>query len=194
MTARYEIPKYSETIYDTLLQTQASQHGAMLRESDYVTIRAISYPHWEKVCAVPIWIIDPKLTKIREEYPSDLPKLKAQNLLHLCNEDLAEHSHGFELHSAQGRRSPSGIYLPYIPGSYHKKCYNQHGSYQTVAHIYSAGLPLWAGCRVALFYSFPNGYIQFYCHNLPLFAAYGSTCLKFVQNGFHNGLMNISEA
>jgi hypothetical protein len=86
--------------------------------------------------------------------------------------------------------SPSGIYLPYIPGSYHKKCYNQHGSYQTVAHIYSAGLPLWAGCWVALFYGFPNGYIQFYCHNLPFFTAYGSTCLKFVQNGFHNGLMD----
>jgi len=76
----------------------------MLRESDYVTTRAISYPYWEKVHGVPIWIIDLKLMKIREEYPSDLPKLKAQNLLHLCDEDLAEHSHGFELHSAQGRR------------------------------------------------------------------------------------------
>lgn len=104
MTAPYEIQKYSETTYDTLLRTQASQHGAMLRESDYVTTRAISYPHWEKAREVPIWIIDPKLTKIREEYPSDLPKLEAQNLLHLCDEDLAEHSHGFELHSAQGRR------------------------------------------------------------------------------------------
>jgi len=60
----------------------------MLRKSDYVTIRAISYPHWAKVRAVSIWIINPKLTKIREEYPSDLPKLEAQNLLHLCDEDL----------------------------------------------------------------------------------------------------------
>src|ERR1700679_3118838 len=104
MTSNYEIPRYSETNYNTLLQTQALQHGAMLRKSDYVMTRAISYPHWERERAVPIWIINPKLTKIREEYPSDLPKLEAQHLLHLCDEDLADHSYGFELHSAQGRR------------------------------------------------------------------------------------------
>ena len=75
----------------------------MLCEADYALIRAISYPHWEKEQAVPIWIIDHKLTKIREEYPSELPKLKAHKLLHLRNEDLAEHSNGFELHSACGR-------------------------------------------------------------------------------------------
>ena len=90
--------------YDTLLQTQAPRHGAMLRKSDYIMTRAISYPHWEKERAVPIWIINPKLTKIREEYPSDLHKFEAQNLLHLCDEDLADHSYGFELHSARGRR------------------------------------------------------------------------------------------
>jgi hypothetical protein len=76
----------------------------MLHEANSVTTRAISYPHWEKKCAFPIWIINSKLTKIREEYPSDLPKLKTQNLLHLYNEDLAEHSYRFELHSADGRR------------------------------------------------------------------------------------------
>jgi len=99
MTTHYELQKYLETTYDTLLRTQALKHGAMLRESDYITTRAISYPHWERERAVPIWIIDPKLMKIRKEYPSDLPKLEAHNLLHLCNEELADHSYGFELHS-----------------------------------------------------------------------------------------------
>jgi hypothetical protein len=42
--------------------------------------------------------------KIREEYPSDLPKLQSGALIHLCDEDLVEHSYGFELHSAHGRR------------------------------------------------------------------------------------------
>jgi hypothetical protein len=42
--------------------------------------------------------------KIRKEYPSELPKLEAQNLLHFYDEDLAEHSNGFELHSACGRQ------------------------------------------------------------------------------------------
>ena len=91
ITLDSDITKYLETNYNILLHTQARQHGA------------ISYPHWEKEWAVPIWIINLKLTKIREEYPSELPKLEAQNLLHLCNEDLAEHSNGFELHSACGR-------------------------------------------------------------------------------------------
>jgi hypothetical protein len=104
MTTYYKIPKYSETNYDTLLRTQALQHGATLREYDYITTRAISHPHWERERAVPIWIINPKLMKIREEYPSDLPKLEAHNLLHLCDEELADHSYGFELHSARGRR------------------------------------------------------------------------------------------
>ena len=103
ITPDSDITRYLETNYNILLHTQAQRQGAMLREADYVTIRAISYPHWEKERAVPIWIIDPKLVKIREEYPSELPKLKSQNLLHLCNEDLAEHSNGFELHSARGR-------------------------------------------------------------------------------------------
>jgi hypothetical protein len=104
ITPDSDITRYQETNYDILLRTQARQHGAMLREADYVLTRAISYPHWEKERAVPIWIIDPKLTKIREEYPSELPKLEVHNLLHLCDEDLAEHSKGFELHSARGRR------------------------------------------------------------------------------------------
>jgi hypothetical protein len=103
ITPNSNITRYQETNYDILLRTQARQHGAMLREADYVLTRAISYPHWEKERAVPIWIIDPKLMKIREEYPSELPKLKAHNLLHLCDEYLAEHSKGFELHSARGR-------------------------------------------------------------------------------------------
>ena len=104
ITTEYDIPQYIETTYDTLLRTQAHRHGAMLRETDYVTTRAVSYPHWEKDRAVPIWIINPKLAKIKEEYPSDLPKLRSGALIHLCDEDLAEHSYGFELHSARGRR------------------------------------------------------------------------------------------
>ncbi|KIM73087.1 hypothetical protein PILCRDRAFT_15533 [Piloderma croceum F 1598] len=83
ITPDSDITRYQETNYDILLRTQARRHGAML---------------------LPIWVINPKLTKIREEYPSELPKLGAQNLLHLCDEDLAEHSNGFELHSARGRR------------------------------------------------------------------------------------------
>ena len=75
ITTEYDIPQYTETTYDTLLRTQAHRHGAMLRETDYVMTRAVSYPHWEKDCAAPVWIINPKLAKIREEYPSDLPKL-----------------------------------------------------------------------------------------------------------------------
>lgn len=94
ITPDSDIARYRETNYDILLCTQAHQHGAMLHEADYVLTKAISYPYWEKERAVPIWIIDPKLTKIREEYPSELPKLEAHNLLHLCNEDLAEHSNG----------------------------------------------------------------------------------------------------
>jgi len=93
-----------ETTYDTLLHTQAHKHGAMLCETDYVTTRAISSPHWEKDHAVSVWIINPKLAKIREEYPSDLPKLQSGALIHLCDEDLVEHSYGFELHSARGRQ------------------------------------------------------------------------------------------
>jgi hypothetical protein len=104
ITPDSDITRYRETNYDILLHTRACQHGAMLCEADYTLTRAISYSHWEKERAVPIWIIDPKLMKIREEYPSELPKLEAQNLLHLCNEDLAEHSNGFELHSARGRQ------------------------------------------------------------------------------------------
>ncbi|KIM74895.1 hypothetical protein PILCRDRAFT_14064 [Piloderma croceum F 1598] len=103
ITPDCDIPRYLETIYNILLHTQAHQHGAMLHEADYATTKAISYLHWEKEWVVPIWIIDPKLTKIREEYPSELPKLESQNLLHLCDKDLAEHSNGFELHSACGR-------------------------------------------------------------------------------------------
>jgi hypothetical protein len=103
ITPDSDITRYLETNYDILLCTQARQHGAMLCEADYALTRAISYPHWEREQAVPIWIINPKLTKIREEYPSELPKLEVQNLLHLCDEDLAEHSNGFELHSACGR-------------------------------------------------------------------------------------------
>ncbi|KIM79394.1 hypothetical protein PILCRDRAFT_10514 [Piloderma croceum F 1598] len=87
ITPDSDITRYQETNYDILLRTQARRHGAMLQPS-----------------LIPIWVIDPKLTKIREEYPSELPKLGAQNLLHLCDEDLAEHSNGFELHSARGRR------------------------------------------------------------------------------------------
>jgi hypothetical protein len=64
-----------EMTYDTLLHTQAHKHRAMLHETDYITTRAISYPHWEKDNAVPVWIVNPKLAKIREECPSDLPKL-----------------------------------------------------------------------------------------------------------------------
>jgi hypothetical protein len=97
-----DITRYLETNYDILLHTQARQHGAMLYEADYTLTRAISYPHWEREWGVPIWIIDPKLMKIREEYPSELPKLEAKNLPHLCNEDLVEHFNGFELHSACG--------------------------------------------------------------------------------------------
>ncbi|KIM87700.1 hypothetical protein PILCRDRAFT_4113 [Piloderma croceum F 1598] len=104
ITPDSDITRYQETSYDILLRTQAHRHGAMLRGADYALTRAISYPHWEKERAVPIWVINPKLTKIREEYPSELPKLGAQNLLHLCDEDLAEHSNGFEQHSACGRR------------------------------------------------------------------------------------------
>ncbi|KIM90851.1 hypothetical protein PILCRDRAFT_1096 [Piloderma croceum F 1598] len=99
ITPDSDIPRYVETNYNVLLCTQAHRHGAMLREADYVQIRAISYPHWEKERAVPIWIVNPKLTKTREEYPSELPKLDSQKLLHLCDEDLAEHSKGFKLHS-----------------------------------------------------------------------------------------------
>jgi len=104
ITPDSDIPRYVETSYDVLLRTQAHRHGAMLREADYVQTRAISYPHWEKERAVPIWIVNPRLTKTREGYPSELPKLDSQKLLHLCDEDLAEHSKGFELHSARGRR------------------------------------------------------------------------------------------
>jgi len=100
ITPDSDITRYWETNYDILLHTQAHQHGAMLGEADYALTRAIFYPHWEKERVVPIWIINPKLTKIREEYSSELPKLEAQNLLHLCDE---EHSNGFELHSARGR-------------------------------------------------------------------------------------------
>jgi len=104
ITSDCDISKYLETIYNILLCTQAHKHGAMLRETDYITTRAISYPHWERDHAVPTWITNPKLTKIREEYPSDLPKLQSGALIYLCNEDLVEHSHGFELHSACGRQ------------------------------------------------------------------------------------------
>ncbi|KIM79515.1 hypothetical protein PILCRDRAFT_10345 [Piloderma croceum F 1598] len=85
ITPDSDITRYQETNYDILLQTQACRHGAMLRGADYALTRAISYPHWEKERAVPIWVITPKLTKIREEYPSELPKLRAQNLLHLSH-------------------------------------------------------------------------------------------------------------
>jgi hypothetical protein len=104
ITTDYDIPQYIETTYDTLLRTQAHRHGAMLHETDYVMTRAVSYPHWEKDRAAPVWIINPKLAKIKEEYPSDLPKLRSGALIHLCDEDLAEHSYGFELHSAHGRQ------------------------------------------------------------------------------------------
>ena len=48
ITPDSDIARYRETNYDILLRTQARQHGAMLREADYVLTRAISYPHWEK--------------------------------------------------------------------------------------------------------------------------------------------------
>ncbi|KIM74940.1 hypothetical protein PILCRDRAFT_14004 [Piloderma croceum F 1598] len=112
ITPDSDIPRYVETNYDVLLRTQAHRHGAMLREADYVQIRAISYPHWEKERAVPIWIVNPKLMKTREEYPSELPKLDSQKLLHLCNEDLAEHSKGFKLHSARGRQGKMYVAVP----------------------------------------------------------------------------------
>ena len=101
ITPKSDIPRHLETNYDILFHTLAHQHEAMLCEA---LTRAISYSHWEKECSVPIWIIDPKFTKIREEYPSELPKLKSQNHLHLCDEDLTEHSKGFELHSAGGKQ------------------------------------------------------------------------------------------
>ena len=40
--------------------------------------------------------------------------------------------------------SPSGIYLPYIPGSYHKKCYNNMGltrRWQQHTYGYAPGFP-----------------------------------------------------
>jgi len=87
ITPNYDTPQYNETSYDTLLRTQAHRHGAMLHETDYVTtepfptltgegLRSPYLDHQSKAC------------KIKEEYPSDLPKLRSGALIHLCDEDL----------------------------------------------------------------------------------------------------------
>jgi len=51
----------------------------------------------------PVWIVNPRIDSIREEYPSDQDKLPAGSLLYLYDSDLATHSLGFEQHAVFGR-------------------------------------------------------------------------------------------
>jgi len=95
--------QHKESVFDVLLRIQAHSHQrASHCEIDYLRYEAISYPHWANERMAPIWIVNPRIDSIREEYPSDQVKLPVGSLLHLHDSDLAMNSLGFEHHAALG--------------------------------------------------------------------------------------------
>jgi len=88
--------QHKESVIDVLLRIQAHNHQ---RANHCETI---SYPHWTNERMAPIWIVNPWIDSIREEYPSDQVKLPTRSLLHLHDSDLATNSLGFEHHAALG--------------------------------------------------------------------------------------------
>src|SRR5882762_11673828 len=64
--------QHKESVNDVLLRIQAhNQQRTSHREVDYLRYEAISYPHWANERMAPVWIVNPRIDSIREEYPSD---------------------------------------------------------------------------------------------------------------------------